>query len=307
MQRIEYLHYKHFIHRDIKPDNFVVGLSEQSNKIFLIDFGLAKRYRRPGSLVHIPPRDKKNLTGTARYASINTHKGLEQSRRDDLESLGYVLIYFLRGQLPWQGLKAVNKNDKYGRIFEKKFMTPPEMLCEGLPGEFVQYFYLVRSLKFEERPDYDTLRKLFRAIQVRERFKRDGLYDWTLLKMYEKAQSAGNINELRDIERLMAAQHVAPLGHIAADPFAAIEHTRRKAVEQSDSFKPVVVQDAGKVGPSTSVVAKDNWSTVPEQAVAQSSYIQGAHESTQPLESKLSQSGLPLSTSNGGFGADEVK
>jgi serine/threonine protein kinase len=161
-----------------------------TGKIYLIDFGLAKRYRRPGSLVHIPPKDKKNLTGTARYASINTHKGLEQSRRDDLESLGYVLVYFLKGQLPWQGLRAANRNDKYGRIFEKKYMTSPEVLCEGLPCEFVSYFQLVRGLRFEERPDYDVLRRLFRAIQVREHFRKDGLFDWTLKKMAENAGSS---------------------------------------------------------------------------------------------------------------------
>lgn len=100
IERVEYLHKRHFLHRDIKPDNFMMGIDKKKHKVYLIDFGLAKRYlRRDGK--HIPYKDGKDLTGTARYASINTHAGVEQGRRDDLESLGYVLLYFLRGKLPW--------------------------------------------------------------------------------------------------------------------------------------------------------------------------------------------------------------
>jgi serine/threonine protein kinase len=230
------LHYKHFIHRDIKPDNFVVGLNEAANKVFLIDFGLAKRYRRPGSLVHIPPRDKKNLTGTARYASINTHKGLEQSRRDDLESLGYVLIYFLQGSLPWQGLKAVNKNDKYGRIFEKKYSTSLQDLCQGLPHEFISYFQLVRNLKFEEPPDYDSLRRLFRAVQVRESFKRDGLYDWTLLKMEKERERERQKEKERDreLERTM---------QLSLDRDAPLEWPNATSIEDAQPVNGSAVAD----------------------------------------------------------------
>lgn len=120
ISRVEYTHSRNFIHRDIKPDNFLMGIGKRGNQVNIIDFGLAKKYRDPKTHLHIPYRENKNLTGTARYTSINTHLGVEQSRRDDLESLGYVLMYFLRGQLPWQGLKAATKKQKYDRIMEKK-------------------------------------------------------------------------------------------------------------------------------------------------------------------------------------------
>ena len=108
IQRIEFVHNRAFLHRDIKPDNFCIGNNKTRKKLFLIDFGLAKRYlQRDGK--HIPYREGKSLTGTPRYASLNTHLGIEQSCRDDLESVGYIAMYFLRGSLPWQGIKAKNK------------------------------------------------------------------------------------------------------------------------------------------------------------------------------------------------------
>lgn len=188
VSRIEYVHSKSFIHRDIKPDNFLMGLGKRANQVNIIDFGLAKKYRDPKSHQHIPYRENKNLTGTARYASINTHLGIEQSRRDDLESLGYVLMYFLRGSLPWQGLKAATKKIKYEKISEKKMSTPIEVLCKGFPPEFVTYFQLCRSLRFEDKPDYSYVRKLFRDLFIREGYQYDYVFDWTILK-YQQTQA----------------------------------------------------------------------------------------------------------------------
>lgn len=132
LERIEHLHARNFIHRDIKPDNFVIG-RETSSTVYMIDYGLARRYRDPKTKQHIPFRENKSLIGTARYASINAHIGYEQSRRNDIESLLYVFVYFLKGTLPWQGIKAHNKKDKYARIMDIKMSTPAETLCRGLP------------------------------------------------------------------------------------------------------------------------------------------------------------------------------
>ncbi|PIN01492.1 Casein kinase (serine/threonine/tyrosine protein kinase) [Handroanthus impetiginosus] len=185
--RIEFVHSKGFLHRDIKPDNFLMGLGRKANQVYIIDFGLAKRYRDSTTNRHIPYRENKNLTGTARYASCNTHLGIEQSRRDDLESLGYVLLYFLRGSLPWQGLKAATKKQKYDKICEKKLSTPIEVLCKSHPVEFASYFHYCHSLTFDQRPDYGFLKRLFRELFTREGYEFDYIFDWTILK-YQQAQ-----------------------------------------------------------------------------------------------------------------------
>lgn len=193
--RIEYVHSKGFLHRDIKPDNFLMGLGRKANQVYIIDFGLAKRYRDSTTNRHIPYRENKNLTGTARYASCNTHLGIEQSRRDDLESLGYVLLYFLRGSLPWQGLKAATKKQKYDKICEKKLSTPIEVLCKSHPVEFASYLHYCHSLTFDQRPDYGFLKRLFRELFTREGYSFDYIFDWTIMK-YQQAQKSRSQSQL---------------------------------------------------------------------------------------------------------------
>jgi len=190
INRVEYVHAKNFIHRDIKPDNFLIGLGKKANQVHIIDFGLAKKYRDPKTQQHIPYREGKALTGTARYASVNTHLGIEQSRRDDLEAVGYVLMYFNRGSLPWQGLKANAKKEKYEKIMEKKMSTPVEVLCKHFPGEFVTYLNYCRSLRFEDRPDYAYLRRLLKDLFFREGYQYDFVFDWTILN-YQSGNGSG--------------------------------------------------------------------------------------------------------------------
>ena len=195
LARIEYIHSKYILHRDIKPDNFVVGQLMNKHRVYMIDFGLAKKYvTRDGK--HIPYREGKSLTGTARYASINTHLGIEQARRDDLESLGFVLMYFLRGSLPWQNMRANNKKEKYEKIMEKKLGTAIETLCKGFPNEFVAYLSYCRNLKFEDKPDYNYLKNLFKDLFTKSGYEVDYHYDWnanTRKKKDEKKDSKRNL------------------------------------------------------------------------------------------------------------------
>jgi len=158
LQRIEFVHANGFLHRDIKPDNFLIGTGKNQHIVYLIDFGLSKRYKDPRTGRHIPYKDNKSLTGTARYASLNTHLGIEQGRRDDLEQIGIVLMYLVRGELPWQGLPAKNKEEKYEQIKQKKLSTSIDDLTFGFPKEFKIYLEYCRKIKFEARPDYSYVK-----------------------------------------------------------------------------------------------------------------------------------------------------
>ena len=182
IDRIEYIHSKKIIHRDIKPDNFVMGRDLKSHIVYILDFGLSKKYWSSSHKCHIPFVKGKKLTGTARYASINALSGYEQSRRDDLESIGYIIMYFIRGSLPWQGLKINKKEDRYKKICEKKRETSALELCSGFPSEFENFVSYTRNLQFTEVPDYSYLRNLLKNIIKKSGFTIDFFFDWCTQK-----------------------------------------------------------------------------------------------------------------------------
>ncbi len=221
LTRIQYMHSKNYIHRDVKPDNFLTGLGKKSHLVYLIDFGLAKKYRDAKTHQHIPYKENKNLTGTARYASVNAHLGIEQSRRDDLEAVGYVMVYFLKGKLPWQGVAAQNKAEKYHKIMEKKMSIAVEYLCRDLPPEFATYIHYCKSLRFEDRPDYDYLRRILRELMFKENLEYDYVYDWTLTEAPKRPSTSGD----RSSKRTLVAESVHSGPHV--------EHwtERRRAVD----------------------------------------------------------------------------
>jgi serine/threonine protein kinase len=149
IQRFKYMHEKHFIHRDVKPENFLMGLNDKSGILHVVDMGLAKRYFDPTTKKHLAYRNDKSLTGTARYASVHAHMGEELSRRDDFEAIGYTIVYLYTGFLPWQNLWMEDKKERYEKIKEMKVSISNDELCYGCPPEFVKYMEYVKSLEFE--------------------------------------------------------------------------------------------------------------------------------------------------------------
>ncbi len=196
---LQYIHDRHIIHRDIKPDNYVMGYNDKNARLYLLDFGLAKKYRSSKTLVQYPYIKKKKLTGTARYASIHALEEMEQSRRDDLESTGYVLMYFLRGSLPWQGLKIKTKEDRYKKILDKKKGTTSNELCKDFPEEFKYFIDYTRNLGYAENPDYEKLKKNFIYL-IRERMCEnfDFIYDWTTQNDLKKRENSNDVNLILD-------------------------------------------------------------------------------------------------------------
>ena len=174
LDRFEFIHSRGIVHRDVKPQNLAIRLPPRPHEarettlregrtasfdaLMVIDFGLARAFYTAEG--HISMRKHQGRAGTARYASMNTHRGLTQSRRDDLESIGYLLVFLHRGRLPWQGVRAASRKEKHLKICEAKAHTPLPELCAAMPG-MLEYLQYVRKLGFDADPDYEYLRRLF--------------------------------------------------------------------------------------------------------------------------------------------------
>ena len=203
ISRMEYLHSKDFIHRSVKPEDFLMGVKGSSNIVHLIDYGFSKRFQSQIFKEHIGKNKRvKYLHGSPNFDSVNVHSGMGYSRRDDMVSIGYILMYFnlggnckfifeisglcgliiitIIGVLPWRGLKAATKKEKYEKICEMKMSTPLEVLCHGFPEEFAIYLNYCRRLHFEEKPDYKNLRRLFHNLFLSWNYKYDYNFDWVL-------------------------------------------------------------------------------------------------------------------------------
>ena len=175
---IEIIHNNNYIHRDIKPGNIAIGYGDKYKYIYILDFGLSKKYRSSTTKIHFPFTENNKLIGNIRYSSINTLEGGTQSRRDDLESIGYLIIFLLLGKLPWQGKLSPNKEDKYYKIREIKKNTTAEELCKGLPSQFKEYIEYTRNLGYETDPDYNYLKNLFLSVLKKMNYEIDYFYDW---------------------------------------------------------------------------------------------------------------------------------
>ena len=225
IDRIQWVHSKFIVHRDIKPDNFLIG-KKDPNVIYIIDFGLSKNYRSSTTNKHIRFGFTGKLTGTVRFASANALRGGEQSRRDDIESIGYMLVYFMKKRLPWQGVTGTRKMERYLKIYKMKKNTTPEELCAGLPPEMTEYIKYAKKLEFEQQPDYKYLRSLFGKMLKRIHNTNDQLiFSW--IKLTDLPNLKNPINP--------ASRKDSPQSRIYKKIKSSLERERNLSSDSGDS------------------------------------------------------------------------
>lgn len=177
LSRLETIHDADFVHRDLKPDNMVMGRNDDQT-LYFIDFGLSKRYRDGGTKEHYNySKECSGLTGSLLFAPLNSHNSVRQTRRDDLESLGYVLVYMFQGSLPWADVNFKLHRLKEAKVCLMKQTAGLEVLCCGIPS-LVAYFRTVRDMKYEDIPDYEGLKNLFKEHMKQKKIIDDGAFDW---------------------------------------------------------------------------------------------------------------------------------
>ena len=165
IDRLEFLHSRGFVHRDLRPEHFLFGRVKHPDKVYLAGLVLSKTFQRTNGR-HVPYKDNKtSFTGTARFVSLNTHLGIEQSRRDDLEALINVMVFMAKGHLPWMGVKGDGRKEKYENIQMAKITTPVDIICKDMPAEFEELLVYCRTLEYEQQPDYQYMREALRKAQ----------------------------------------------------------------------------------------------------------------------------------------------
>ena len=177
LDRLEIVHTKGIIHCDIKPDNFVIGLKDP-NVIYLIDFGLAHNYKSLKTGKHIDFSFTGYMTGTARYASRNALRGKQLSRRDDIESFLYMILYFISKKLPWMGIRAKTLGEKYKKIYKYKIEFNYRDFCKKYPQEIITCIEYILNLSFKEKPNYEYMRQLFKKILEQQKLYINDYFSW---------------------------------------------------------------------------------------------------------------------------------
>ena len=233
IERLKFVHSKHLIHRDIKPENFLIGYTDPYI-IYLIDFGLAKKYRSSRTGKHVQFSITNRYTGTARYSSLNALKGYAVSRRDDIECVAYILIYFMRGNLPWENIEGKTTVEKYRKIFKLKKLTTPEKLCENLPSEICEFLKYSKSLNFEQEPDYSYCCSLFSNALSKIECKNDLLFSWIndkiIIKKLKEMNSSHYIHSER--ERKKNPLQIYDMSKRKSSPQTRIYHTLQNSFER---------------------------------------------------------------------------
>lgn len=194
ISRLEFVHSVGYVHRDLKPDNFLMGLGKLSHHVYLIDYGLSTRYVSGTTGQHREMTTGRNFVGTTRYASLRTHQGVSQARRDDMEQLAYILVYLYRGRLPWSGLQIKDRDEKEKAIGDLKEKLPTSKICERCPRQFEDLLLYTRKMDFEEQPQYEMCRMLMASVLDElgpALGKNDFEYDWVVKKRPQNTTDAG--------------------------------------------------------------------------------------------------------------------
>ena len=233
IERLKFVHSKHLIHRDVKPENFLIGYTDPYI-LYLIDFGLAKKYRSSRTGKHVNFSITNRYTGTARYSSLNALKGYTVSRRDDIECVAYILIFFMRGGLPWENIEGKTSVERYTKIYKLKKLITPEKLCQNLPNEICEFLKYSRSLNFEQEPDYSYCCSLFNNALSKMECKNDLLFSWIsdkiIIKKLKEMSSSNNIYTEKG--RKKNSLQIYDMSKRKSSPQTRIYHTLQNSFER---------------------------------------------------------------------------